>query len=175
MKRFLTLFITLPLFLLPFKTIADPPESLTFSQIQAMVDSNRFEIIFTIATTHYSYYLQPTTPYSDQNIRIRQDSAFIIVNDSLAAGYLPYFSGGYSFPQTGLKGVLFHNKMLNKMVKTRGKGRNQAIRYEFEVIGKNDNYKLAMDIQYDGTCYLYVNSSRRSPISYMGYIIRIKK
>lgn len=174
MRHFFTLFIIFALFSFSVKATDNTAQPLSFEQIQSIIDSNRFEMVFTIATTHYSYYLQPTTPYSDQNIRIEKDSAFIIVNGTLAAGYLPYFSGGYSFPQIGIKGILFHNKMLNKTVKTRGHGKNQAIRYEFEVIGANDNYKLNIDIQYDGTCYLYVNSSRRSPISYVGKIIRLK-
>lgn len=146
------------------------PAQQKFRQIQAMVDSNRFEMNFTIATTHYNYYLQPTTPYMDQNIRIGRDSAFILINDTLAIGYLPYFSSGYSFPQTGIKGIIFDNKILNRSVRTRGKGRKQVITYQFEVVGKNDSYKINLDIQYDGTCYLYVNSTRRSPISYSGAI-----
>ena len=60
-----------------------------FSTIQRLVDSNRFEMVYTIATTHHSFYLQPGTPYSDQNIRITRDSAFVIIQDSIAAGYLP--------------------------------------------------------------------------------------
>lgn len=143
-----------------------------FSTIQNLVDSNRFEIVYTIATTHYTYFLQPNTPYSDQNIRIIQDSAFIIIRDSLAAGYLPYFSSSYSFPETGAKGIVFSNKIQGLTKSIRGKGKRQSIAYAFSVVGKNDSYKINIDIRYNGQCYLYVNSFRRSPISYVGQIVQ---
>ena len=55
-----------------------------FGIIKEKVDSNRFKMQYTIATTHHTFYLQPTTPYSDQNIRIAQDSAFVIIRDKHA-------------------------------------------------------------------------------------------
>ncbi len=142
-----------------------------FSTIQSLVDSNRFEMVYTIATTHNTFYLQPTTPYSDQNVRIAQDSAFIIIQDSIAAGYLPYFGTGYSFPQTGNKGIVFSNKMLDLAKSTKGKGKRRSIFYQFSVVGKNDTYKISIDIRNNGQCYLFVNSLRRSPISYTGQIV----
>lgn len=142
-----------------------------FSRIQSLVDSNRFEMVYTIATTHHTFYLQPTTPYSDQNIRITQDSAFIIIRDTIAAGYLPYFGSGYAIPQTGAKGIVFSNKMLELTKSMRGKRKKQSIFYQFSVVGKNDTYKISIDIRYNGMCYLFVNSIHRSPISYIGQMV----
>lgn len=142
-----------------------------FQRIKAMVDSNRFETIYTVATTHYSYFLEPGTPYSDQNIRITQDSAFVIVRDSLAAGYLPYYGGGYTIPQTGAKGIVFSGKMIQPTSKIKGRGKRQSITYGFSVIGTLDSYKISIIIQNNGTCYLYVNSTKRSPISYIGRVV----
>lgn len=143
-----------------------------FQRIKAMVDSNRFETMYNIATTHYSYFLQPGTPYSDQNIRIGQDSAFIIVRDSLAAGYLPYYGGGYAIPQTGAKGIVFSGKMIQPVSKIKGRGSRQSITYGFSIIGTLDSYKISIIIQNNGTCYLYVNSNKRSPISYVGRVVQ---
>lgn len=142
-----------------------------FNTIKELVQSNRFDMEYTIATTHYTFYLQPTTPYSDQNIRINRDSAFVIVQDSLAAGYLPYFGSGYSMPQLGAKGIVFSNRMLNRTCLIRGRRKRQTILYQFSVVGTTDTYKIKIDIQQDGTCYLYVNSLYRSPISYTGKIV----
>lgn len=142
-----------------------------FQVIKNKVDSNSFEMVFTIATTHHTYYLQPTTPYSDQNIRIAKDSAFIIIHDTVAAGYLPYFGYGYSLPQTGSKGIVFSNKMLDLTKSTRGRGRRQSLFYQFSVVGKNDTYKITLDIRNNGLCYLFVNSLHRSPVSYTGQIV----
>lgn len=142
-----------------------------FNTIQQSVDSNRFKMIYTIATTHHTFYLQPTTPYSDQNIRIAQDSAFILIQDSLAIGYLPNYGTGYSIPQTGVKGILFKNKMLNLSKSVKGKGRRSSIFYQFSIVGINDTYKISIDIRHNGLCYLFVNSLKRSPISYTGQIV----
>lgn len=151
---------------------AQPQRPITnFNTIQQSVDSNRFKMIYTIATTHHTFYLQPTTPYSDQNIRITQDSAFILIQDSLAIGYLPYYGTGYSIPQTGVKGILFKNKMLNPTKSVRGKGRRSSIFYQFSIAGINDTYKISIDIRHNGLCYLFVNSLKRSPISYTGQIV----
>lgn len=143
-----------------------------FARIRAMVDSNRFEMVYTIATTHHTFYLQPTTPYADQNIRIAGDSAFVIIRDSVAAGYLPYYGSGYAFPQTGPRGIVFSNKMLDLTKSFKGRGKRRSISYRFFVVGKNDSYRINIDIRYDGLCYLYVNSLRRSPITYTGQIVR---
>lgn len=164
-------FIITFVFIAPAKSQSGKPVT-DFPQIQAMVDSNRFEMEYTIATTHYSYFLEPGTPYSDQNIRIGQDSAFIIIRDSVAAGYLPYYSSGYSFPQTGLRGIVFKNKIQDLTVNAKGRGRKQSITYGFSIAGINDTYRINIIIQNTGICYLYVNSTKRSPISYIGQIIK---
>lgn len=142
-----------------------------FEQIKTLIESNRFETEYTIATTHHSYFLEPGTPYNDQNIRIGKDSAFIIIRDSIAAGYLPYFSYGYSIPQTGKRGVVFSGKMINQSTNMKGRGKRQSITYEFSVFGTNDSYRINMIIQNNGVCYLYINSTKRSPISYIGQVV----
>ena len=166
------LFTGIGLLLWAWTLYGQAPQPITkFSVIQQLVDSNRFEMVYTIATTHHTFYLQPTTSYTDQNIRIARDSAFIIIRESVAAGYLPYFGSGYSIPQTGAKGIVFSNKMLDLTKSRKGRGRRQSISYQFSVVGKNDTYKISIDIRHNGQCYLFVNSLRRSPISYIGQIV----
>lgn len=131
-----------------------------FQKTRELVDSNRFKIVFTIAT-----------PMSGVNIRI--DSAQIIVDGNRASGYLPYYTAKYGFAMTGNKGVVFDNFVLNRSEKIKGRKVKKSIQYSFDIIGKNDAYRLQMDIQYDRTCYLYVTSNLRSPISYVGTICKL--
>lgn len=166
----LPLLILLLSFTFPARAQQSQPVT-NFERIKAMVDSNRIEMTYTVATTHYSYFLEPATPYSNQNIRIGQDSAFIIVRDSIAAGYLPYFSGGYTFPRTGTNGIVFSNKMIHPVSQVKGQGNRQSITYEFSVVGLNDSYKISIIIRQGGICYLYVNSTKRSPMSYIGQVV----
>lgn len=142
-----------------------------FKQIKSMADSNRFQMTYTVATTHHTFYLQPTTAYSNQNIRIAQDSAFMLIRDSIASGRLPYFGSGYAIPQTGNRGIVFNNKMLHLARFSKGRGRKQSITYLFDILAPNDTYSIRIDIRYNGRCYLYINSLKRSPISYIGQIV----
>lgn len=128
-----------------------------FNRIWQIVESGHFTIKFSAAT-----------PYNGTNILT--DSAQIVISDTIAIGYLPYYTRYYSLPMTGAKGIVFDNTILNKSIKIKGKNDKKVIKYQFDVIGKNDAYKLQMDIQYDGTCYLYVVSKQRGPISYIGTI-----
>lgn len=130
-----------------------------FQKTKEIVDGNHFKIVFSIAT-----------PLSGVNVRI--DSAWVTVNGEKASGYLPYYTGNYGFSMTGNKGILFDNEMLNRTEKIKGRKVKKAIKYSFDIVGKNDIYRLEMDIQYDRTCYLYVTSNRRSPISYIGTIYK---
>ncbi len=142
-----------------------------FQHVKSIIESNRFKIAFTIATTHRNYYMGQGEPYLDDNIRIDSDSSYIIINDTLASGRLPYYGTGYAFPKTGDKGIVFDDKIENKITQTKGKGRKQTIIYEFTVPGKNDHYQIMMKIDGDGTCYLYVNSTQHGSSSYTGMLV----
>lgn len=133
-----------------------------FQNTLELVESKYFEIKFSIAT-----------PLNGTNIVT--DSAQIIIKDNTATGYLPYYTAGYAFPMTGKKGIIFDNQMLNVSLKIKGRKYRKSIKFQFDIIGKNDSYKLQMDIQYDKTCYLFVSSIRRSPISYVGTIQKISR
>ncbi len=131
-----------------------------FQKILALVESKEFRIDLRIAT-----------PLNGTNINI--DSAYITVKDTLAAGYMPYYSAHYSFPMTGKKGINFDNVILNPSLRVKGKKNRKTIKFQFDIIGKNDSYKLQMDIQDDKTCYLFVTSLKRSPISYIGTLRKL--
>lgn len=126
-----------------------------FEETLKIVKSDSFNIRFTIAT-----------PLNDLNIDI--DSAYLRIHQDSATGYLPYYTAHYAFPQTGRKGVVFDNTLINPKIKIKGRNAQRYILYQFAVIGKNDNYKIKLNIQYDRTCYLFVTSLRRAPISYVG-------
>lgn len=128
-----------------------------FKETQAIVESNRFKVIFTIAT-----------PLSGLNVRV--DTAWLIVDGPRASGYLPYYTARYGYAMTGHKGIVLDSEMFARTEKIKGRNVRKAIKYSFGIIGKNDAYRMQMDIQYDKTCYLYVTSNRRSPISYVGTI-----
>lgn len=132
-----------------------------FRQTLELVESGKFKALFHIAT-----------PLNEVNIQI--DSAWVYVQADSVSGYLPYYTPGYSFPRTGSKGIVFDNRILEPRLKIKGRKERKAILYQFAVYGKNDNYRLRMDIQYDRTCYLYVTSVLRGPISYIGTLYPVQ-
>lgn len=147
---------------------AQQQNTLSFEQITQAVQQQQFQIRFRIASTHSSFYLNPTTPYIDQNINISPDSSFVVIADSVAVGYLPYYGSGYAFPQYGLKGVVFKNRILNRQIHYNTKGHHPSISFQFEILGLLDSYKIQIDITKNGTTYMLVISRQRSPISYIG-------
>lgn len=142
-----------------------------FTQIDSLVKSGSFKITFTLATPHQSFFQRPDAPYGENNIAIATDSAWIIVKDNLAKGQLPYYSSGLSFLQAKpQKRIQFDNYMIGKSVEIKGKKKKKAINYTFGIIGENNNYKLQLNIQYDGSCNLFIDSDGLPPISYLGTI-----
>ncbi len=126
-----------------------------FEKILKTIENSQFTIAFNIAI-----------PANDINIRI--DSAYVYIQGDSACGYLPYYTAAYSFPQTGKKGIVFNNPMIQKTLKIKGKKNKKAIFYAFDIVGENDIYRLQMDIHSNAACYLLVTSRRRGPISYIG-------
>lgn len=126
-----------------------------FRHIQKIVESDKFRIDIHIAT-----------PLNGMNIAV--DSAWIVIDGEKASGYLPYYSSGYSFPRLGSQGINFDNMPFNKSLKIKGRNYKKSLKYSFGIVGKNDIYRIQLDIQYDGTCYIYITSNNLSPISYVG-------
>lgn len=131
-----------------------------FRHTQEIVESEKFRIDVHIAT-----------PLNGINITV--DSAYIIIDRGQASGYLPYYSSGYSFPRLGTKGINFDNMPFNKTLKIKGRNTKKSLKYSFGIVGKNDIYRIQIDIQYDGTCYIYITSNNHSPISYVGKLSKL--
>lgn len=159
MKFLLLFFFLVPGFAGFAQTEAERIES-DFKETQAIVESNRFKVVFTIAT-----------PLSGLNVRV--DTAWLIIDGPEASGYLPYYTARYGYAMTGNKGIVFDNEMFARTEKVKGRNVRKAIKYTFGIVGKNDIYRMQMDIQYDRTCYLYVTSNQRSPISYVGTVYKL--
>ena len=60
--------------------------------------------------------------------------------------------------------------LFSRTVKIYQDGKKKAIAYQITVRSNQDICYLNMDIQYDGTCYLYFSDRKRAPISYVGQI-----
>ena len=123
-----------------------------FQKTLALVNSDQFTVKFYIATPTVQTLFTP--PGAGANIDINPQNCYLSINDSLVTTQLPYF-GRATFSRT---------------VKIYQNGKKKAIAYQITVRSNQDICYLNMDIQYDGTCYLYFSDRKRVPISYVGQI-----
>lgn len=92
----------------------------------------------------------------------------IVIDDTIAKGNLPFFGRAYSLPYGEGGGIEFDGPVKERKVKIVEKKKKKVIRYEFAVTGKNDNYKLDINITAGGGCYINLISNNRAQISYSG-------
>jgi len=139
-----------------------------FQKTWDLVNSDRFLIRFYMATPSAQTFI--ATPSEGANISINPQRAYLRVNDSLVNGKLPYYGQGYWKGKSGEDTLSFHHILFSRTVKILQGGNKKAIAYQLSLLTTNNIYFLHLDIQYDGTCYLYLSDKRRSPISYTGQL-----
>ena len=173
MKRLL--FITgllLAIIIIPVK--AQSKKEIRFEkEIQktlALVNSDKFIVKFYIATPTVETLFTP--PGAGNNIDIEPKNSYLWVKDSLVGVKIPYFGSGAVKSGSQLDSISFQNILFSRTVKVYWEGKKKAIAYQLTVMSGGNVYYLNMHVQYDGTCYLYLSDRRRSPISYVGQIVK---
>ena len=141
-----------------------------FQKTLALVNSDQFTVKFYIATPTVQTLFTP--PGAGANIDINPQACYLSMNDSLVTSKLPYFGRAAWTSKSQLDSISINNVLFSRTVKIYQDGKKQAIAYQITVRTGEDIYYLNMDIQYDGTCYLYFSDRKRAPISYVGQITK---
>ena len=139
-----------------------------FQKTLALVNSDQFTVKFYIATPTVQTLFTP--PGAGANIDINPQNCYLSINDSLVTTQLPYFGRATWTSNPHLDSVSFNTVLFSRTVKIYQDGKKKAIAYQITVHSNQDICYLNMDIQYDGTCYLYFSDRKRTPISYVGQI-----
>ena len=139
-----------------------------FQKTLALVNSDQFTVKFYIATPTVQTLF--TSPGAGANIDINPQNCYLSINDSLVTTQLPYFGRATWASNSHLDSVSFNTVLFSRTVKIYQDGKKKAIAYQITVRSNQDICYLNMDIQYDGTCYLYFSDRKRAPISYVGQI-----
>ena len=139
-----------------------------FQKTLALVNSDQFTVKFYIATPTVQTLFTP--PGAGANIDINPQNCYLSINDSLVTTQLPYFGRATWTSNSHLDSVSFNTVLFSRTVKIYQDGKKKAIAYQITVRSNQDICYLNMDIQYDGTCYLYFSDRKRVPISYVGQI-----
>jgi len=111
-------------------------------------------------------------PQGGRSIDLTTNYGFITMKQEAAEGDLPYFGRAYTASYGGDGGIKFDGEMLDKNIEVNQK--KQKVILTFEVRDK-DNYKVTMDIGYNGNTSVGITSNNRSHISYQGDIKKIEK
>ncbi len=144
------------------KEIRQEKNELAFQESKALIESINYEFVAIQAN-----------PQGGKTINLTTNPNHLkIIGDSIDS-YLPYFgkshSASFGSSDSGIKCSVKHAKYevtindnkLQQIVKFSGKG-------------KNDNYKFSLTISSNGSATLFVNSNKKSGISYFGNVQGIK-
>lgn len=144
-----------------------------FQKTLALVNSDRFMVKFYIATPTVQTLFTP--PGAGVNVDINPKQCYLWIKDSLVGAKLPYFGPTTWSAKSQLDSISVQQILFSRTVKLHEEGKKKSIAYQITVLSENDIYYLNIDIEYDGTCYLYFSDRRRAPISYVGQIIPLPK
>lgn len=139
-----------------------------FQKTLALANSDQFTVKFYIATPTVQTLFTP--PGAGANIDINPKNCYLSINDSLITTQLPYFGRTNWTSNIQLDSILLNTILFSRTVKVYQNGKKKAITYQVTVRSNQNICYLNMDIQYDGTCYLYFSDRKRAPISYVGQI-----
>ncbi len=111
-------------------------------------------------------------PVGGSPVYLTSNYGFIEISDNTGEAGLPFFGRIYNIRDGRAGNIKFTGEMENLNVsKNPDKLR---IRYSFEV-RDDDNYKVIMDIGYNGDAMVSILTNNRSHISYQGDISRTEK
>jgi hypothetical protein len=134
-----------------------------FAETQKLIDSKAFIFVPDRAF-----------PQGGRSIDLTTNYGFIKVMGTDTEGDMPFFGRGFNVAYGGDGGIKFDKtELLNETIEVNEK--KMRITYNFEAKGKNDTFRISMDISYSGNASVTVISNNRSSISYNGEISKLEE
>jgi len=125
-------------------------------QIEAMVND-----------TDFVFVARTALPTGMRSVNLTTNTNYVKFKPDLIDSYMPYFGRAYSGigygSDTGLKFTGIPEEF--KIVKT-----SKAFQIDAVVKGTTDNFKLSLNVGFEGSASLTITSNSRSTISYQGEI-----
>ncbi|MCT4587722.1 MAG: DUF4251 domain-containing protein [Carboxylicivirga sp.] len=134
-----------------------------FAETKKLVDSKQFIFVPNRAF-----------PQGGRSIDLTTNYGFIKIMGSETEGDMPFFGRAYSASYGGDGGIKYDKTSIeNEKIEVNEK--KMRISYSFEAKGKNDTYRINMEITYGGNASVSVTSNNRAHISYNGDISIIEE
>ncbi len=126
-----------------------------------------------VESRNFIFDAQRAFPTGYRSVDLTTNPGTISVkNDSVVAD-LPFFGRSYVSSYQGDAGIKFSGAAKEEEVKFVDK--KYKIQYSFNVNSGNDTYNVYMDVSYDGTTSVNINSNNLTAISYNGKIEESEK
>jgi hypothetical protein len=130
------------------------------TSIKNLVDSQR-----------YVFIAQTATPLSGRTRQLTSQYDLRVKKDTITA-FLPYFGRAYTAPIGATEGgIKFNSKDFQYTLKEGTKGGWDVY---IQTKDANDTYRLNLSISKSGYATLQVSTNNRQPISFYGYISKLK-
>lgn len=136
-------------------------KDMAFKEMQAMIEEGQFIFVPNRAF-----------PQGHQSIDLTTNYGFLKFKGDKAESDMPFFGRGFQGHYGNDGGIKFKGEMTNKKIELNEKKR--TISFSFEV--KDDDYfRVNMEIGYNGSTSVNVNSNKRSHISYQGNVEKLEE
>lgn len=156
----LVLFISIPNMQAQKKQERENKKNEAFEKTKSLVDNS-----------HFIYVPNRAFPQGSQSIDLTTNYGYIKITNGNAEGDMPFFGRGFQSHYGNDGGIKFNGTIENKKIEINEKKR--VISYSFEVNDK-DQFRISMEIGYNGNTSVSVTSNNRSHISYQGEINEIE-
>lgn len=165
MKSLIGLFILSALLVLPVENLyAQKKKSKKEKRMEQFVETQKL-----IDNKKFIFVPDRAFPQGGRSIDLTTNYGYIKIMGTETEGDMPFFGRGFSVPYGGDGGIKF-DKTTIKNEKLELNEKKMRISYSFEAQGKNDTFRINMDVSYNGNASVNIISNNRSAISYNGDI-----
>jgi hypothetical protein len=157
--------LTLSFFTFSLSTLMAQEKSKKQLKAEQQLEKQR-KIVLLVESKEFVFSALRVIPQSGSALILTSEFDVTFQPD-LIKSFLPFIGRGFSgIGYGGDEGMKFEGKPTLYQVEKAKKG----YQIKIEVRGKTDFYSMMLDVYYNGSAYLTINSNNRSPISYDGTI-----
>lgn len=131
------------------------------------------DVVKLVESRQFQFVADRAFPQGFRPMDLTTNPNFTKVNDSIAHGSMPFFGRGYTVAYGEGGGIKYEGIM--EEVKFTTNEKKLWIRIEYRVRGKQDVYRVSIEVGYSGHATMNVNSNNRSSISYQGEVTPLPK
>ena len=168
--------IFLLLLLLPFVTFAAPDKQERDKSDKKAAEAKAFKAICELVNSkQFQIDIDKVYPLDGFDVTRFNPRGKIVVTDSTAKGFLPYFGRAHTLPYGEGGSIQFDEKIRKLEIEITEKRKKREITFNFSIPGNNDFYRIFIKAMSNGKCSIQLQSNNRNQCTYGGTISTIKE